>query len=57
MMLEHFELDAAAAAINQAVAGLLAESGPRTADLGGTSTTADVGTAIVKRIQSSVSHK
>jgi tartrate dehydrogenase/decarboxylase/D-malate dehydrogenase len=56
MMLEHLELDAAAAAVKQAVASLLAESGPRTADLGGISTTADVGTAIVKRIQSSVPH-
>jgi tartrate dehydrogenase/decarboxylase / D-malate dehydrogenase len=51
MMAEHLEL-AAAAAIQQAVAGLLAESGLRTADLGGTATTAEVGTAIVERIQS-----
>jgi tartrate dehydrogenase/decarboxylase/D-malate dehydrogenase len=57
MMLEHLELDAAAAAVNTAVASLLAESGPRTADLGGTAKTAEVGTAIVNRIQSSVPHK
>jgi tartrate dehydrogenase/decarboxylase/D-malate dehydrogenase len=51
MMLEHLELAAAAAAINQAVAGLLADSGPRTADLGGTATTIEAGTAIVARIR------
>src|SRR3984957_2707810 len=54
MMLEHLELAASAAAVNAAVARLLAESGPRTADLGGKSTTVEVGTAIVERIQSSV---
>jgi tartrate dehydrogenase/decarboxylase/D-malate dehydrogenase len=57
MMLEHLELVAAAAVIQAAVANLLAESGPRTADLGGTATTAEVGTAIVERIQSSVPRK
>jgi tartrate dehydrogenase/decarboxylase / D-malate dehydrogenase len=53
MMLEHLELADAAAAVHSAVAHLLAESGPRTADLGGTSTTVEVGAAIVERIQSS----
>jgi isocitrate/isopropylmalate dehydrogenase len=53
-MLEHLELAAAAAAVNAAVASLLAESGPRTPDLGGKSTTVEVGAAIVERIQSSV---
>jgi tartrate dehydrogenase/decarboxylase/D-malate dehydrogenase len=50
MMLDHLQLDAAAAAINTAVAGLLAEKGPRTADLGGLATTSQVGAAIVERI-------
>src|ERR1700733_5782630 len=57
MMLEHLELVASAAAVRSAVAHLLAESGPRTADLGGTATTAEVGTAIVERIQAGVSRK
>ncbi|MCH8828270.1 MAG: 3-isopropylmalate dehydrogenase [Planctomycetes bacterium] len=50
MMLEHLELPQAAAAIRTAVADLLANDGPRTADLGGSSTTEEVGSAIVKRI-------
>ena len=50
MMLEHLELDAAATAINQAVAALLASDGPRTPDLGGRGTTSEVGAAIVERI-------
>lgn len=57
MMLEHLELADAAAAVRAAVAHLLAESGPRTADLGGTATTVEVGTAIVERIQASASRK
>jgi tartrate dehydrogenase/decarboxylase/D-malate dehydrogenase len=57
MMLEHLELAAAAGAVNAAVASLLAESGPRTADLGGNSTTVEVGAAVVEGIQSSVSRK
>jgi tartrate dehydrogenase/decarboxylase/D-malate dehydrogenase len=57
MMLEHLELAASAAAVNGAVASLLAESGPRTADLGGNSTTVEVGAAIVERIRSSVPRK
>jgi tartrate dehydrogenase/decarboxylase/D-malate dehydrogenase len=52
MMLEHLELADAAAAVHSAVAHLLAESGPRTADLGGSATTVEVGAAIVERIQS-----
>jgi tartrate dehydrogenase/decarboxylase / D-malate dehydrogenase len=53
-MLEHLEFVAAAAAVHRAVADLLADSGPRTADLGGTSTTVEVGNAIVERIRASV---
>src|SRR5262245_1523175 len=47
MMLEHLELDAGAAAIHRAVADLLRGGGPRTPDLKGTETTAEVGKAIV----------
>lgn len=50
MLLEHLQLDAAAEAVNSAVKQLLADSGPRTADLGGTATTAEVGTVIVDLI-------
>ena len=48
MMLDHLKLDAAAKAMHHAVAELLRTRGPRTPDLGGTSTTTEVGAAIVK---------
>ncbi len=50
MMLDHLELDAAASAVNKAVADLLAHGGPRTPDLGGDATTHEVGSAIVELI-------
>ena len=48
MMLEHLQLEAAATTIHSAVAKLLADGRPRTPDLGGTATTADVGAAVVE---------
>ena len=50
MMLEHLELPEAAGAIHAAVADLLATGGPRTPDLGGTGTTAEVGAAVAARL-------
>lgn len=50
MMLEHLELTEPAAAIRRVVADALASTGPRTPDLGGTGTTAEVGSAVVKRL-------
>ena len=52
MMLEHLQLDAAAAALNKAVANLLESNGPRTSDLGGSAKTTEVGSAIVELIAS-----
>jgi tartrate dehydrogenase/decarboxylase/D-malate dehydrogenase len=51
MMLEHLQLDTAAAAIHRAVADLLRTGGPRTPDLKGTAKTGDVGKAVVERIR------
>lgn len=48
MLLEHVHLPAAAAAVRAAVAHLLATGGPRTPDLGGRATTAEVGAALLK---------
>ena len=53
MMLDHLELTAAAAAMQNAVSTLLKTGGPRTPDLGGTAKTSEVGAAIVELIQSS----
>ena len=50
MMLEHLELNAAAQAIHKAVADLLAGDSPRTPDLGGQGTTAQVADAVVELI-------
>ncbi len=47
MMLEHLHLRHAAEALHSAVKTLLASGGPRTPDLGGTATTAQVSDAIV----------
>lgn len=51
MMLEHLQLEAAASAVKRSVAQLLAGAGPRTPDLGGASTTTEVGAAIVELIR------
>ena len=51
MMLEHLRLETAANAVGNAVANLLAGSGPRSPDLGGTATTREVGDAVVERIR------
>jgi tartrate dehydrogenase/decarboxylase/D-malate dehydrogenase len=51
MMLEHLQLDTAAAAIHRTVAELLRTGGPRTPDLKGTAKTDEVGKAIVDRIR------
>jgi tartrate dehydrogenase/decarboxylase/D-malate dehydrogenase len=53
MMLEHLGEPAAAAAIVGAIEGLLRERGPRTGDLGGNATTAEVGAALANSIASS----
>jgi tartrate dehydrogenase/decarboxylase/D-malate dehydrogenase len=53
MMFEHLQFDAAAAAMNGAVAELLATDGPRTPDLGGTGKTEEVGAAVVKLVNRS----
>jgi tartrate dehydrogenase/decarboxylase/D-malate dehydrogenase len=51
MMLEHLGMKTPAARIHHAVADLLAGSGPRTPDLGGTARTAEVGAAVAARIK------
>jgi tartrate dehydrogenase/decarboxylase/D-malate dehydrogenase len=51
MMLEHLQLDAAAAAIHRAVTEVLRSGGPRTPDLKGTAKTSEVGQAVVTRIR------
>ncbi|MBF6329508.1 tartrate dehydrogenase [Nocardia transvalensis] len=49
MMLDHLGEPKAAAAVDRAVCEVLADNGIRTPDLGGTSTTAELGTAIAER--------
>jgi tartrate dehydrogenase/decarboxylase/D-malate dehydrogenase len=51
MMLEHLQLNAAATVIHQAVVELLRSGGPRTPDLKGRATTAEVGRAVASLIQ------
>jgi tartrate dehydrogenase/decarboxylase/D-malate dehydrogenase len=46
MMLDHLGEGAAAQAVEKAIAGVLAVGSPRTADLGGKATTAEMGRAI-----------
>ena len=46
MMLDHLKVDTTAARIRAAVAKVLSEGTPRTPDLGGTATTAEVGRAV-----------
>ncbi len=48
MMFDHLQLTVSAEAIRNAVADLLKTRGPRTPDLGGNSTTTDVGAAVLK---------
>jgi len=50
MMLEHLKLSESAAAIRQAVAGLLSDNGPRTPDLGGTAHTEAVAASLCDTI-------
>jgi isocitrate/isopropylmalate dehydrogenase len=47
MMLEHLGLARTAARVRQAVAEVLLRPEPKTPDLGGTATTAEVGQAVV----------
>ena len=51
LMLERLKAPAAAEAIRRAVAAVLAAGGPRTADLGGSATTAEVTRAIIERLK------
>jgi len=51
MMLEHFGESAAAAAVERAIAEVLAEGGTRTPDLGGNAGTKDLGAAITAAIR------
>jgi 3-isopropylmalate dehydrogenase len=46
MMLDHLNLPAAAERVRRAVSRTLADPTPRTPDLGGTATTAEVGRAV-----------
>lgn len=52
MMLDHLELPGSAAKVRAAVGKVLAEPGPRTPDLGGTSTTSELGAAILEAFES-----
>jgi len=51
LMLDHLGLSAAAEAIRQAVASVLAEGKIRTPDLGGSHTTSEMGQAVVAALQ------
>ena len=51
MMLEHLGESKAAAAIETAVQRILAENGPRTRDLGGSASTAEVADAVIAALQ------
>jgi 3-isopropylmalate dehydrogenase len=51
MLLDHLEARRAAATIRRAVARVLAAGAPRTPDLGGQSTTADVGRAVREALE------
>jgi 3-isopropylmalate dehydrogenase len=51
MLLDHLEAPRAAATIRRAVARVLAAGAPRTPDLGGQSTTADVGRAVREALE------
>jgi len=49
-MLDHLGESAAAAAVERAIAGVLAEGGTRTPDLGGNAGTKDLGAAIAAAV-------
>jgi 3-isopropylmalate dehydrogenase len=51
MMLEHLEAPRPAERIRRAVARVLAAGKPKTPDLGGTSTTAEVGRAVLEALE------
>jgi tartrate dehydrogenase/decarboxylase/D-malate dehydrogenase len=51
MMLDHLEEHEAARSIEKAVAAVLAEGNVRTPDLGGSSTTAEMTTAVIERLE------
>ena len=51
MMLEHFGEGAAAAAVERAIAEVLADGGTRTPDLGGNAGTKDLGAAVTAAIR------
>ena len=51
MMLDHFGETDAAAAVERAIAEVLAEGGTRTPDLGGNAGTKDLGTAVTAAIR------
>lgn len=53
MMLDHLGEQAAAKAIEKALSSLLAQHGPRTADLGGNSSTQEVGEAVTRQLKAS----
>jgi tartrate dehydrogenase/decarboxylase/D-malate dehydrogenase len=50
MMLEHLGLEAAGRSVERAVASVLAEGAFRTPDLGGTSQTGEVTSAVIDRL-------
>ena len=54
MMLSHLGETAAGTAIEAAIAALLQDGGPRTRDLGGSASTAEVGAALAARVESAV---
>jgi len=54
MMLSHLGETAAGTAIEAAIAALLQDGGPRTRDLGGSASTAEVGAALAARVESTV---
>ena len=57
LMLEHLGHAEAAADVLDAIVGLLAEGGPRTADLGGAATTEEVTEALVARLDGAAPHQ
>jgi isocitrate/isopropylmalate dehydrogenase len=50
MMLEHLQMGEAAREVEEAVAAVLAEGQARTPDLGGTSSTEEVASAVLKKL-------
>jgi 3-isopropylmalate dehydrogenase len=56
MLLDHVGAPKGASAVRRAVARILAAGTPRTPDLGGTSTTAEVGRAVLKALEDDANH-